>query len=200
MAFLTTARRVTAAMALVTTVMVCAAAAHLRQGSGAQAQVPSGGPGEDDVKAAYVYNFTKFVEWPASAFSGPADPLNVCVVGDAAVQSAVERILAGEQVEGRALKLVAPPPEGAAGCHVLFVGRGGSERGVRLLTSAGTAPMLTVGDSPRFLQQGGMIAFVVEERRVRFDISLTAAERVGLKLSSKLLRVARHVRRSRDSQ
>jgi hypothetical protein len=148
---------------------------------------------EDEIKAAYIFNFTKFIGWPASAFTGTSDPLNVCVTAEAAVLRSVERVLAGERVEGRPLRVVSPLPEDAASCHVLFVGRGGSERGLRFMAQAGTAPMLTVGDSPRFLQQGGMIAFVVENRRVRFDINVPVAERAGLKLSSKLLRVARNV-------
>lgn len=150
-------------------------------------------PGEDDVKAAYVYNFTKFVVWPPTAFSGSSDPLNVCVSAESAVVKAVERILEGEYVERRPLRVVSPLPDDPAACHVLFVGRGGLERGLRLMAAGTNTPMLTVGDSSRFLQLGGMIAFVVEERRVRFDISIPTAERAGLKLSSKLLRVARKV-------
>jgi hypothetical protein len=147
---------------------------------------------EDDVKAAYLFNFTKFVEWPPNAFSGTSDPLNVCVAGDAAVAAAVERAITGERVEGRPLKYVAPPPADAAGCHILYFGRGAADPS-RLIAASGNRPILAVGDSPRFLQQGGAIAFVVEERRVRFDIDPAAATRAGLRVSSKLLRVARHI-------
>lgn len=148
---------------------------------------------EDEVKAAYLYNFTKFVAWPASAFAGTTDPLTLCVAGEPAVVKAVEAIVAGEHIEGRPLRVLSQLPDGPLPCHVLFVGRGAGDRGSQLMRTAGTAPILTVGDSPRFLRQGGMIAFVVESRRVRFDIRVEPAERVGLKLSSKLLRVARNV-------
>lgn len=148
---------------------------------------------EDDVKAAYLFNFTKFVHWPTSAFTGQTDPLNICVAGDTAVVRAVERIVSGEYVGGRPIRAITQLPDVPGGCHVLFVGRGASERAARLMGAATSSPMLTVGESPRFLQQGGMIAFIVEHRRVRFDISMPAAERAGLKLSSKLLRVARRV-------
>lgn len=181
MAFLT-ALRARIATAIAVSMLVCAPAV-----------LGQGNPVEDEIKAAYVFNFTKFIGWPPSAFTGTSDPLNVCVSAEGAVVKAVERILAGERVEGRPLRVVSPLPDEAAACHVLFVGRGGSERGLRLMASAGTTPMLTVGDSARFLQQGGMIAFVVENRRVRFDISVATAERAGLKLSSKLLRVARRL-------
>jgi hypothetical protein len=148
---------------------------------------------EDEVKAAYLYNFTRFVSWPGSAFTGTTDPLTLCVAGEPAVVKAVEEIVSGEHVDGRPLRVVSQVPDQPLRCHVLFVGRGASERAARLVSAAGTAPILTVGDSEQFLKQGGMIAFVVESRRVRFDISRQPAERVGLRLSSKLLRVARNV-------
>jgi hypothetical protein len=155
------------------------------------AQVPE--TVEDEVKAAYVFNFTKFVEWPSSAFTGTTDPINICVAGDAGVIRAMERTIGGEHVEGRPLRAVSQLPEDPSACHVLFLGRG-ADRAARLLAATGKAPVLTIGDSTRFLQLGGMIAFVVENRRVRFDINMRPAARVGLKLSSKLLRVARNVR------
>ena len=174
------------------TALIAAAGAATLVVSSASAQTEAGF--EDDVKAAYVFNFTKFVEWPSSAFTGQTDPINVCVAGDAAVVRALERIVAGEHVEGRPLRAIAELPDDPAHCHVLFVGRGASERASRLMATTSKVPVLTVGDSTRFLQQGGMIAFVVENRRVRFDISVRPAERAGLKVSSKLLRVARNVR------
>jgi hypothetical protein len=154
---------------------------------------------EDDVKAAFLFNFTKFVEWPPGAFTGTSDPLNVCVTGDAAVLRAVEGAIAGERVEGRPLTLVAPPPPDAAGCHILYLGRGAADR-ARLMAAAVKRPVLVVGDSPEVLQQGAAIAFLVEERRVRFDIDPAAATRAGLKVSSKLLRVARHVVERSDTR
>jgi hypothetical protein len=166
-------------------------AAAAAAGAAASAQVPEGV--EDDVKAAYVFNFTKFVEWPSSAFTGTTDPITICVAGDAGVVRAMQRTIEGEHVEGRPLRAVSQVPEDPSACHVLFLGRG-ADRAARLLAATAKAPILTIGDSTRFLQEGGMIAFVVENRRVRFDIAIKPAARVGLKLSSKLLRVARNVR------
>ena len=171
----------TAGAAMVAAVFVCSLGAQ------------SASSIEDEVKAAYLYNFTKFVSWPVSAFSGTTDPLTLCVVGEPAVVKAVEDIVTGEHVEGRPLRVLSQLPDGPLPCHVLFIGRGAGDRTLQLMRAAGTAPILTVGNSARFLQQGGMIAFVVESRRVRFDIRIEPAERVGLRLSSKLLRVARHV-------
>jgi hypothetical protein len=154
---------------------------------------------EDDVKGVYLYNFTKFVEWPTDAFTGTSDPLNVCVTGDAAMLRAVARAIQGERVEGRPLEFVSPPPADTAGCHILYIGRGGVD-GARLIAAAAKRPILIVGDSPQFLKQGGAIAFVVEERRVRFDIDPAAVALAGLKVSSKLLRVARHVVERSDTR
>lgn len=181
MAFLNRFRTLAAGAALAATTFVCSPAAQ------------DGASIEDEVKAAYLYNFTKYVSWPVSAFSGTTDPLTLCVAGEPAVVKAVESIVTGERVDSRPLRVLSQLPDGPLPCHVLFVGRGSDDRVPQLMRSAGTAPILTVGDSPRFLEHGGMIAFAVESGRVRFDIRIQPAERVGLKLSSKLLRVARHV-------
>ena len=181
MAFLRQSRTLAAGAAIVASAFVCSLSAQDVRSI------------EDEVKAAYLYNFTKFVSWPPSAFSGTTDPLTLCVASEPAVVKAVEAIVAGEHIEGRPLRVLSQFPEGPLPCHVLFIGRGAGERASRLMSAAGTAPILTVGDSTEFLKQGGMIAFVVERRRVRFDISRQPAERVGLRLSSKLLRVARNV-------
>lgn len=180
MALLRRARIWAAAAAAATALVVCPA--------GAQDESI-----EEDVKAAYLFNFTKFVEWPPGAFTGTSDPLNVCVAGDATVLSAVERAVTGERIEGRPLRFVSPLPDSPASCHILYVGRGSGDPAERLAAAAASAPVLTVGNSPRFLERGGIIAFVVEARRVRFDVDLESARRAGLKISSKLLRVARHV-------
>lgn len=160
----------------------------------AAAQTPGPLPTlEDEIKAAYLYNFTKFVDWPAVAFQRTSDPLVMCVAADASFSRAVDRIIAGETIGGRPLRLVPAETDTVARCHVLFIGRGGPERLSRLIAAADKAPVLTVSDAPRFLQQGGMILFVLENNRVRFDVNLRAAERAGLRVSSKLLRVARRV-------
>ena len=160
----------------------------------AAAQTPGPSPTlEDEIKAAYLYNFTKFVEWPALAFPKTPSPFVICVAADASFERAVDRIVTGEKIGDRALRLVHVDGDDVAGCHVLFVGRSQQERAPRLLAAIGTAPVLTVSDAPRFLQQGGMILFVLENNRVRFDINVRAADRAGVRVSSKLLRVARRV-------
>lgn len=148
---------------------------------------------ENDVKAAFLYNFTKFIEWPDAA-ARSAEPFRLCVLADPDFVRAVDRIIEGESVQGRPLRRVEPhTPEDARTCAILFIGSGNSERGARLLPAIRHFPVLTVGDFAGFVEQGGAIGFVRENNRVRFDVSPPSAERSGLKVSSKLLRVARHV-------
>jgi YfiR/HmsC-like len=148
---------------------------------------------ENDVKAAFLFNFTKFIEWPA--LPGPdAEPFRICVMADDRFDRAVDRIIEGETVDGRRLVRSEPQTaQDARACAMLYVGRAAGDRGVRLLGAVRDLPVLTVGDSPLFVQQGGAIQFVLENNRVRFDIGAPAVQRSGLKVSSKLLRIARTV-------
>jgi hypothetical protein len=147
---------------------------------------------EDDVKAAFLYNFAKYVEWPESA--SPADPIRVCIVADAAFAKSVDEIIAGETIAGRPVTRLAPAtPQEARSCHILFVGRGGAERADQLLAAVKGVAVLTVGDDGEFLKRGGIVTFVREGERVRFDVNVREAQRAGLTISSRLLRVARHV-------
>lgn len=148
------------------------------------------------IRAAFVYNFTKFIEWPKGAL--PADQFRICVVGDARFARALDELIAGETLQGRPLVRIEPStPEAARGCQILYVGRQQGERGDRMLEAVRQLPVLTVGDPPRFLQEGGAVRFLVEQNRVRFDVNLQAVKRAGLNMDSKLLRVARRVEGAR---
>ena len=137
------------------------------------------------VKAAYLYNFVKFVEWPASAAAGP---LTICVTGRNPFGPALADTVRGESVDGRPLAVRAVT-EPDAQCQVLFVPR--DTAAAAALQAARGMPVLTVGEAPGFLSQGGVINFVIEGGKVRFDINQDAAMRAELKISSRLLRLAR---------
>jgi hypothetical protein len=149
-------------------------------------------PIEYQVKAAFLLNFTKFIEWPPAAFSAPDAPLALCILGEDPFGSALDQIVAGEVVNGRKLSVErikrAPAPKS---CQVVFVG-GPEKETLKILPGLGPG-VLTVGEGAGFLRSGGMIAFVIDNRRVRFDIHQAPAENAGLALSSKLLTVARSV-------
>ena len=161
--------------------------------------VPSAAPAqspqptlENDVKAAFLFNFIKFVEWPAP--SPPDEPFRVCAVAAPPFLAALDRTIAEESVGGRQLVRAEAGSEAAVRrCAILYVGSGYAEQGAPLLAAARDLPVLTVGEGSQFVKHGGAIGFLLENNRVRFDISLRAVQRSGLKVSSKLLRVARTV-------
>jgi hypothetical protein len=149
------------------------------------------GPSEYEVKAAFLYNFTKFVEWPPSAFAEGNAPLRLCVLGDDPFGRSLQTVV-GEEIEGHKLIVVRTETLArAAGCQVLFVSRSERDRLPQILAPLKSSPVLTVGDTKGFLDQGGIVNFILEGSRVHFEINPTAAEQAGLKISSKLLRLAR---------
>ncbi len=143
---------------------------------------------EYDVKAAFLYNFVKFVEWPPAAFRDDRSPIEICVHGTDPFGQSLDDVVKGETVGARGLSI--RRPASFEGCHVLFVCASERERMSEVLAAVGGRPVLTVADSDGFLRAGGMINFVLDEGRVRFRINQAAAERVRLTISSKLLRLA----------
>ena len=150
---------------------------------------------ETDVKAAFLYNFTKFVDWPRPPAA--AEPFRLCVVSDDALKQSLERTIEGENVNGRPLTSLVPrTPDEARTCQMLFVGHAEGEREARLLSAVRDLPVLTVSDTNDFAVRGGGIEFVRENNRLRFDVNVPGAERAGIKVSSRLLKVARRVHES----
>ena len=147
---------------------------------------------EYQVKAAFLLNFTKFVEWPASAFEDANSPLAICILGDDPFGGALDDLVQGESVNGRKLAVErirsAPRPKS---CQVLYINK--AEKGVSAVLSGLGAGVLTVGDGDGFAREGGIIAFVLDGRHVRFDINQRAASDASLAISSRLLNVARTV-------
>jgi len=150
---------------------------------------------EYKVKAAYLYNFAKFVDWPADAFADPKSPLTLCVLGDDPFGPALDQTVAGESVGGRpiAVRRGARLAE-LKGCHLLFVGRAERGRLREVIAALHDGPVLTVGEESSFLDDGGMIDFVLAANKVRFEVNLSAVDKSPLKISSKLLRLALQVR------
>jgi hypothetical protein len=141
------------------------------------------------VKAAFLYNFAKFVRWPPESFRSPADPIAICILGQDPFGRSLEDTVAGRTVEGRAfiVRHISSVKQ-AAGCHVLFAGS--SERASPLLAGINTPGVLTVGETGSAASEGAIINFTIEEGRVRFTIDVAAAEREKLRISSRLLTLA----------
>jgi hypothetical protein len=145
---------------------------------------------ESDVKAAYLYQFSRYVEWPAASGAQP-DPITLCVAFDARVAGALQKIAGGESGAGRRVT-VRKDPDAAhvSDCHMLFIGRGDEQPVAALFKALEGKPTLIAGDDLPFLRRGGMVAFIAQDRKIRFSISLVAADAAHLKISSELLRHA----------
>jgi hypothetical protein len=157
--------------------------------SHAEAQEP---PSEYQVKAAYLFNFLKFVEWPDDAFADPLAPYVVGVVGEDPFGSALPQVVIGKTVQGRDLVIrLYRPGEPLRGAHILFISASEKKRLPAILSALRGSSTLTVGDTGEFLEAGGMIQFLSENDRVRFAINVDAARRGRLKISSKLLSLAK---------
>ena len=151
---------------------------------------------ERRVKAAFIFKFAGFVEWPETAFPQPFTAITIAVIGDDELAAELSAITAGRAVEGRPLTILKTRSlEAVADAHMVFVGRAEIARLPQLAKLARARPVLILTDAPNALAQGSMINFMLVERRVKFEIHLEEAERHGLKLSSRLLAVAQTVRR-----
>jgi YfiR/HmsC-like len=153
-------------------------------------------PTEYQVKAVYLFNFSRFVGWPPQAPSTPPDSFPICVLGKDPFGPALDAALAGENISGKSVvaRRVAQPQDAAA-CRVVYISTSEEGRLKDVLAALDKTGVLTVSDIPRFSQRGGMIQFVLQGDRVRFEVNLTSATEAGLTLSSDLLKVAAAVRR-----
>lgn len=154
-------------------------------------------PSEYQVKAAYLYDFSRFVEWPSQPGNDRKDAFAICVLGKDPFGPVLDAALAGEARAGQ--NLVArriSNLQDAIACQILFISVSEQDRLKEILTATSKASVLTVSDIPRFSEHGGMIEFVLKGDKVRFDVNLANALDAGLTVSSDLLKVALTVRRS----
>ena len=154
-------------------------------------------PTDYDVKAAYLYNFGHFVDWPANASSAKNDSFMVCVLGQDPFGPVLDATLANESIAGKRVtaKRISTPQE-SANCQILFLSSAEDAQLHKIIEALNEQPVLTVSDMPQFSQRGGMIQFVLDGKKVRFEVNLTAVQHAGLTLSSELLKVATTVRRN----
>lgn len=178
---------------LVRLLLLCALGFWFPGGSGVLPAAKADEPAEYQVKAAFLYKFVNFVDWPATTLPQDSSPFIIGVLGDDPFGSLLDKT-----VEGKALgehKIVVKRFkrfEDLQSCHVLFVCRSEKSKLSRIIERLGKANTLVVGDMDNFLQYGA-INFLFMERKVRFEINMDVAERAGLKISSKLLQLATKV-------
>ena len=150
---------------------------------------------EYPVKLAFLYNFTKFVEWPAEAYPGPEAPLNICLVGQDPFGCDMEQALRSRTVGNHPVALLKfKPGQSLKGCHIVFVSADLGRRSMAIVADLGNSDTLTVGESQDFAGNGGMIRFMIEENKVRFEVNLEATKKTHLRISSKLLALARIIK------
>jgi hypothetical protein len=152
------------------------------------------------LKAAFLYNFAKFTDWPEDALA-PGQRLVLCVLGDAAVSDALEQTIKGRSAEGHELIVQAVKAGGAfRSCHLLYTAGLDAKRSAQLVDELKGTTVFTVGDADSFCESGGIAQLVLEHDRMRFAINVMAAERARLHLSSKLLSLATIVKERTDVQ
>ncbi|MGC1620866.1 MAG: YfiR family protein [Candidatus Acidiferrum sp.] len=151
-------------------------------------------PGEYQVKAAFLFHFAQFVDWPPGAFKAADSPLTYCTVGEDPFHGALDASLNGKTIGTRSarvqhFKRIAEIQD----CQVLFIGTVERKTIPAALASLKEGPVLTVGETENFAQEGGMIGFFLEDNKVRFDINLVAAQKAKLQISARLLTLAKTV-------
>jgi hypothetical protein len=170
--------------------------ATLLFGVRAEAQNPMS---ESQVKAMFVFNFLKFVEWPPDTSVGAKDPFVVIIIGEGATADATEHFLESKMIGERPLVVRRIRwDQSLAGARAAFVLERDEKKLQRVLDAAASAGVLTIGEGESFTSRGGVIGLLVEDRRVRFDVDTSAAQNAGLRISSKLLALTRAVHSSTD--
>jgi len=155
---------------------------------------------EFQVKAAYLYNFGKFVEWPSAAFAQPDSPIVIGILGTDPFGALIDQIVENKKVGARSfvvkrLKWSSDLKE-LRDCKILFVGASEKAHIDELIQIVKTLPILTVGETPGFAERGGVIRFVLEDNRVRFEVNVEAAHQAELTISSRLLTLARIIQQA----
>jgi YfiR/HmsC-like len=160
----------------------------LLSGSGRAQNSP---PTEYQIKAAFIFNFARFIEWPPKAFAGTTSPLVIGILGDNPFRDDLRRTLRDKTVDDHPLviKELSSHVE-ATNCHILFISTSEKPRLAQVLQGLKGASVVTVAEMDRFTENGGMINFVQEGTKIRFQINNEAAMGAGLKISSKLLSLA----------
>jgi hypothetical protein len=154
----------------------------------------SGRPTQYDVEAVYLYQFGRFVAWPAQN-AAPQDNFPICIMGRDPFGASLDSTIAGENINQLPLKASRiASVDDAKRCRILYISPSEDARLGAILQGLQQAPVLTVSDAPDFLSRGGMIQFVLQGNRVRFEINVSTAQKSGLTVSSDLLKVASSVR------
>lgn len=149
---------------------------------------------EDQVMAAFLLNFARYVEWPKDAFDRGDTPVTICMMGSKDFGEVVSRTVSGKTVDDRPVAIDQPKSLGETdGCHIVFIGRNFAESPGATVAALGGSSVFSVADQEGFASAGGIANFYRDGNRIRFEINPDAAKKAGLKISSQLLRLAKVV-------
>jgi len=148
---------------------------------------------ELQIKSAYVFNFIKFVEWPAEAVR-PGGAIRLCVVGNSELHNSLTA-LNGRKVGEYTVQIMARPAGNAelSACHVLYIGEHEQRQFIPIIKSLGSAPALTISDIPSFAERGGGIGLLYQGNRMLFEVNLAATRKAGLRLSGQMLNLSANI-------
>ncbi len=180
-------------------VISCLAVCCLLLAAPPRARSQSDDDAEYQVKLAFLYNFAQFVQWPADAFRDAATPLRMCVAGQDPFQGEIEQSLRARKISGHPIEIRRLKPfEDPRACHMIFIRAAEKKQAEKLLAEVKGASTLTVGESDGFADLGGIINLTLDHNKLRFEINLDAATQTRLKISSKLLALAKNVKPPRS--
>jgi uncharacterized protein DUF4154 len=152
------------------------------------------------IKAGFIYNFAKLVEWPTASFAQPDSPIVIGILGEDPFGATLDRIVADKKINGRgfAVKRVkwSRDFKDLRDCNILFVSSSEKEHIESVIDAMKGLPILTIGDAPGFAKRGGIINFMLEDNKVRFEVNVEAAKHADLTISSRLLTLARIVQQA----
>ncbi|WP_372747257.1 YfiR family protein [Litorivivens sp.] len=146
------------------------------------------------VKAAFLYNFTKFIQWPAVSFDADSDSLNLCVTADLQDANVVRQVVRGKSTQNRAIDFYYVTDRRAlAQCHLWYVSKEAAQRNPDWFDEARQYPLVVVGEGDRFIDENGMIGLMIVDGRIRFAVNERRASTSSIHISSKLLSLAQRV-------
>ncbi len=151
-------------------------------------------PSEYEIKAAMIYRFAQFLEWPTDLFESNQSPLHICIAGPEPFGNSIDLVLKDQSVGTHKLLILRHPQVATAtNCHLIFISRGQASETEKLLALLKGRPVLTIGEEDDFAKKGGHIRLYLQENKLRFDINLAAMERSGLKMHSQVMKLATRI-------
>lgn len=146
-------------------------------------------PSEYQVKAKYLYNFTRFVDWPDQTFSHSDTPYIIGILGEDPFGIDLDKTVEGKKIKGRSFIVKRfKQIDDLKFCHILYIGLTDQSKSIQVIEKIKGSNILTVGDIKNFAHNGGIINFITKDKKIRFEINVQAAKETGIHISSKLLK------------